>query len=484
MKSLALLLLTCLALPLAPSALAAQDAIGELREPLFEAASAALKGANEARAALLAPTAYQTGATAYRKAEELLDEGGSLDLIQRTLADATSAFDEAQSKARRAAETLAATVRARDDAQSAEAKTYAADAFRAADVALFDAATALERNRTGATERSAEKALAGFREAELTAIKANYLNETRSLLETAEDLRAERYAPESLTLATETLAAAEQQLTEDRYDSDQPRNLAQSAKHAAKRAIYISKEADALRRKRRTLEQVLEPWEQSIRRLADQLDLAVYFDDGAEQPVAAIQDAVVELQTQIKFQDNLALERAEQLAALQLQLEDANQKLGDKAAAAEQLNAVLAQQEATRRRFAEVDSLFKVEDATVLRKGSTVIVRLIGLTFDSAAATLKPEHNLLLDQLLTALDLFPGANVVIEGHTDAFGSDAGNLELSQRRADAVKTYLTATNRIEGERLTALGYGESQPLANNESAEGRRRNRRIDVVIYP
>ena len=97
---------------------------------------------------------------------------------------------------------------------------------------------------------------------------------------------------------------------------------------------------------------------------------------------------------------------------------------------------------------------------------------------------LKPEHHRLLDQLLDALSVFPAANVVIEGHTDSFGSDAGNLTLSQQRADAVQTYLTDKGGISADRLTALGYGESQPLANNESAEGRRRNRRIDVVIYP
>ena len=68
--------------------------------------------------------------------------------------------------------------------------------------------------------------------------------------------------------------------------------------------------------------------------------------------------------------------------------------------------------------------------------------------------------------------------------SDAFGSDALNLDLSQRRADAVHEYLLANAPISPADLTSLGYGESRPVANNETEDGRRKNRRIDVVIYP
>jgi len=74
--------------------------------------------------------------------------------------------------------------------------------------------------------------------------------------------------------------------------------------------------------------------------------------------------------------------------------------------------------------------------------------------------------------------------MVIEGHTDAFGSDSDNLTLSQRRADAVAQFLLNNASVSPVNMTALGYGESHPVANNETEEGRRTNRRIDVVIYP
>ncbi|MEM1435160.1 MAG: OmpA family protein [Pseudomonadota bacterium] len=476
--------LVTLLLLLIGSVCSASEAVQELREPLFEDATAALTAANRARASLLAPTAYSKGAEAYRRAEKILSDSGSIEALERALEAAEAAFAAAGTQAATAADLFAETVQARDDAVSAEAPTAAAELFRKADVALFDAAVALEKRRQSSAERDAQEARDGFRQAELDAIKANYLNETRKLLETAEDLRAKRYAPESLAAAETALADAERLLTEDRYDTDQARSLAQTAKHEVQHAIYVSEIADLLRRRKTTLEAVLAPWEDSIRRVADQLDLAVYFDNGGEQPLASIQAAIADMQSRQKFLDNQANEREEQLQTLRDQLAEVNRELGDQSAAAARLNTVLAEQQAARQRFAEVENRFKVDEATVLRKGSTVIVRLIGLTFDSGAAALKPEHHRLLDQLQGALEIFPGANVVIEGHTDSFGSDAGNLTLSQERADAVKAYLVESGNVRADRLTALGYGESQPLANNESAEGRRRNRRIDAVIYP
>jgi outer membrane protein OmpA-like peptidoglycan-associated protein len=71
--------------------------------------------------------------------------------------------------------------------------------------------------------------------------------------------------------------------------------------------------------------------------------------------------------------------------------------------------------------------------------------------------------------------------VMIEGHTDNVGSDDYNMGLSQRRADSVKAYLMGEG-INGNRLVAYGKGESSPVASNDTASGRRQNRRVEVII--
>ena len=128
--------------------------------------------------------------------------------------------------------------------------------------------------------------------------------------------------------------------------------------------------------------------------------------------------------------------------------------------------------------------MFEPDEATVVRRSDSVILRLIGLNFDSGSARLTAGHQPILSAVQRALAEFPEANIVIEGHTDSFGSDASNQSLSQSRAEAVLQHLLANAPISPADVQALGYGESQPVANNETEEGRRRNRRIDVIIYP
>ena len=87
-----------------------------------------------------------------------------------------------------------------------------------------------------------------------------------------------------------------------------------------------------------------------------------------------------------------------------------------------------------------------------------------------------------LADLAASLAEYPNTDVVIAGHTDATGSDEYNLALSERRAEAAAIYLLQ-NGIPAERLSTVGYGESQPIADNESALGRQQNRRVEVAIY-
>jgi OOP family OmpA-OmpF porin len=80
--------------------------------------------------------------------------------------------------------------------------------------------------------------------------------------------------------------------------------------------------------------------------------------------------------------------------------------------------------------------------------------------------------------------VFPRSQIVIEGHTDSYGDDGANLTLSRRRAEAIGAYLSGTLGVQSFRISAVGYGETQPIASNDTPQGRERNRRIDVIIEP
>jgi outer membrane protein OmpA-like peptidoglycan-associated protein len=104
--------------------------------------------------------------------------------------------------------------------------------------------------------------------------------------------------------------------------------------------------------------------------------------------------------------------------------------------------------------------------------------------FDTGKSILKPEARQTLHEAAERVKKFTDAPVAIAGHTDNVGSDASNQLLSEQRANAVLQYFTSQESIPATRLTAKGYGESQPVADNATEQGRARNRRVEIVISP
>jgi outer membrane protein OmpA-like peptidoglycan-associated protein len=109
----------------------------------------------------------------------------------------------------------------------------------------------------------------------------------------------------------------------------------------------------------------------------------------------------------------------------------------------------------------------------------TIVLR--GINFDFDKSTIKPEFEGVLDAGVEALNENPGVRVQVAGYTDSVGTDAYNQGLSERRANAVKDYL-ASHGVDASRLTAVGFGETNPVADNSTADGRAQNRRVELNI--
>jgi len=111
-----------------------------------------------------------------------------------------------------------------------------------------------------------------------------------------------------------------------------------------------------------------------------------------------------------------------------------------------------------------------------------LVLTLGDMLFTSGTAELGAVESTNLGKLAQFLNKHPERTAAIEGHTDNTGDDAFNQGLSQRRADAVKSYLVAREGISSVRLTASGKGESSPIADNATSKGRQQNRRVEVII--
>jgi len=114
-----------------------------------------------------------------------------------------------------------------------------------------------------------------------------------------------------------------------------------------------------------------------------------------------------------------------------------------------------------------------------LRSGGSISLR--NVFFASASAELLPESHLELDKVVRLLFVNPTVRLEVAGHTDDVGGEQDNLDLSQRRAAAVRDYLIAKG-VAADRLEARDYGETKPIAPNDSEEGRAQNRRTEVKV--
>ena len=120
-------------------------------------------------------------------------------------------------------------------------------------------------------------------------------------------------------------------------------------------------------------------------------------------------------------------------------------------------------------------------DATVCQQLFSDLLAKEKIRFESGRATIDPDSAGLLDRLIETALRCPNANIEIAGHTDADGENAFNQALSEKRAQAVTDYLVKAG-LPASRFTAMGYGSSQPVASDDTDEGKAQNRRIDFLV--
>ena len=123
-----------------------------------------------------------------------------------------------------------------------------------------------------------------------------------------------------------------------------------------------------------------------------------------------------------------------------------------------------------------------IPGAKVQRVGEGIAVVFdSGLLFDVDSNAIKGDARTNLDALAASLARYPKSDLMIVGHTDATGTDAHNMALSRRREESARNYLSAHGVARG--IKALGLGETEPIASNDTDEGRQQNRRVEIAIY-
>ncbi len=185
------------------------------------------------------------------------------------------------------------------------------------------------------------------------------------------------------------------------------------------------------------------------------------FSLGFERVAEYLAELVNNLQNQNDSLANVLEETQQKVALLEKQVSGMSK---EKFKLAEQMAKIAK----IRQQYESIRKLFNDNEALIYKSGNDIIIRLVGLSFPSGKAIIESQNFGLLAKVQKGIKLVLNSKITIEGHTDSFGSDDKNMELSQERANSVKQYLLANMNLSPQDVTAIGYGETKPIAKNQS----------------
>ncbi len=447
-----------------------------IKESLFKDAKSKLESAKKVKADILSPTNFEKAMDYYKEAEDDFKSGSDLADIKEELKKSVSYLDNATKVVKLAKITCADAIKAREDAVSANAEKNAQSLWNDAESRFRDACEQLEDGDTKDASSYSKEAEQLYRKAELAAIKVAYLEDTWNLIKKADDQSIDDRAPKTLAKAKKLIKKAEKALQENRYDTDVPRTLAKEANYEVKHAFFINDYIKNVEDSDKSLEDIILQCESALNKIAVALNSKPDFSLGFEKVAGHLAGLVTDLQSENDSLANVLEETQQKVVLLEKQVSGMSK---EKSKLAEQMAKIAK----IRQQYESIRKLFNDNEALIYKSGNDIIIRLVGLSFPSGKAIIESQNFGLLAKVQKAIKLVPNSKITIEGHTDSFGSDDKNMELSQERANSVKQYLLANMNLSPQDVTAIGYGETKPIANNQTKEGRAKNRRIDLIIH-
>jgi outer membrane protein OmpA-like peptidoglycan-associated protein len=319
---------------------------------------------------------------------------------------------------------------------------------------------------------------AAFRDVEIMAIKDSAIGKARQMMADADKAKVPKIAPSAYNDALQALNEADAYIGQNPYAADTISQKAAHAEFMARRMMSISE--DSLKFKEMSPEASALYVEGLLARLGQTMNTGDLRDRSTDAQLSAMTGTVEAVEQKQRSLEKDNLNYQSKIAGLEQQLAALQGYSSEQEAAKRQLAAEREFNE----KYNKVQRYFRPDEAEVYKQGGQLVIRMRGIQFPVGQATLTPENYTLLSKVQQAIETFGQPTVTIEGHTDSTGSAQVNQELSQKRAEAVKTYLVANKTLPENRIRATGFGPSRPLAPETTPEGRAMNRRIDVLITP
>ncbi len=432
--------------------------------PQVASLDAALKSARTKGSEMLAPESYASANKSLETAIEAAENNNDKE-AEAEAAKGLKIVNKLNRDTESSREILSEVMAARDRAYAAGVATLQKEKIVALDADLKKTATLVEDGKVEKAKQTRPGLMAAYQQLELASLKQGTVNLAKSAIANAKDQDADKYAPVTLKRAEEQMALATTILDADRSQTEKAEIHAKKAKWYADQSAGITETVKDFDRRDFTMEDVVLWHQQQLTVVNEPLGVVLPFNQSTDKAVNTLRTAV----------SDLVKDRA--------QLKASGEKVGQQLAMTEkERQAAIKKEREDQQKFDMVQAMFTADEANVYRQRQDVLISAHGFQFPSGQSEIQTINFPLMNKITRAIRNFPNARIEVLGHTDSLGDDVRNQVLSNARAQKVAKFLVELGGVSPDKVMARGYGESRPVATNETREGRAENRRVEIKI--
>ena len=454
--------------------------------PAITDLSSEIKKAKADNVDLFAPQNYEIAETEYKSANSYAQYQEN-EATASAIETGMKAIKQANVDAKTSKNIFSEVIDARKKALKVGAAKMFEERLSTLDSEFKEASMLIEDGSIEQAKRQRPELQRAYSDLELDSLKQGITLQARDALAQAKSNEADKIAPKTYTQAIEEIKLVESILDTDRTDIDKASAHANRATILSNRSTNITELVKDFDRRDFSNEDIVLWYQSELATASSPLNENLTFDQPNEKTINNIRKRISQIvatntelaQTDSTHQQNISnlkQKHAEELAMLDQQYKDelAKQEISQAEFAAFEL--------AKESRFSRIQDKFSENEAKVYRQKNDVLLSVYGFDFLPGTADINQKNFGLMDKIVKSIAEFENSKVVVSGHTDSTGTDEINKELSQQRAQNVAKFLNEVGGITTDRIEAEGYGQSKPVASNNTPEGRALNRRVEVLI--